>query len=104
VLSLRRHGLHHLRHACTSSRGRDSVTTPRQNAVVLTKAAVTYLATEAPEDRAALRHLAYEATPDDVEHLAITAAWTVEALASLMAVDVDWLLDRMGGAADGTAA
>jgi CelD/BcsL family acetyltransferase involved in cellulose biosynthesis len=71
------------------------VTTPRQHAVALTKAAVTHLATEAPEDRAALRQLAYEATPDDVEHLAVTAAWAVEALASLMVVDAEWVLDRM---------
>jgi type IV secretory pathway VirJ component len=87
-----------------SSRGRDIVTRGREHAVTLTKAAVTFLATETPEDRAALRQLAQKATPEDIGHLAVTAAWALEALATLMAVDVDWLLARMGDAADGTAA
>jgi hypothetical protein len=79
-------------------------TTSRRYAVAVTKAAVTFLATETPEDRAALRQLAQKATPEDVGHLAVTAAWALEGLATRMAVDVDWLLARMGDAADGTAA
>jgi hypothetical protein len=71
--------------------------TPRQQAVALTKAAIA-------DDRLTMRQLAYEATPDEVEHLAVTAGWAVEALATLMAVDVDWLLGRMGDAADGRVA
>jgi hypothetical protein len=102
-LHLHRRGLHDLRHACTSSSGRGIVTKGRQKAVALTKAAVTFLATETPEDRAALGQLAQKATPEDIGHLAVTAAWAVEALATRMAVDVDWLLGRLTDAADGTA-
>jgi hypothetical protein len=80
------------------------VTRSRQHAVALTKAAVTFLATETPEDRAALRQLAQKATPEDVGHLAVTAGWLAEVLATRMAVDVDWLLARMGDAAEGPAA
>jgi hypothetical protein len=72
-------------------------TTPRRYAVALTKAAIE-------ANRPKVRHLAQQATPADVEHLAVTAGWLAEVLATRMAVDVDWLLARMGDAADGSAA
>jgi hypothetical protein len=68
-------------------------TTPRRYAVALTKAAIA-------DDRRTMRQLAYEATPDDVEHLAVTAGWLAEALAARMGIEVDELLARLSEVAE----